>query len=180
MLPSQRQLRLAGNIARWMEGRRRHPIGSGAAKFGAGGDLPCREIHDHGKLRPRRFLEIPGNFPATIQLKNALTSPRAQGPNRMSNRKQLREAERVIRRVMKKVEKYDHIGKTEFEEILDKIIEQVHKNTGIEMARIGEETSTVLADLPNEYGQMPEDMKSWDALIGYLYAKYLKVLGVLE
>lgn len=98
----------------------------------------------------------------------------------MSNRKQLREAEKVIRRVMKKVEKYDHIGKAEFEEILDKIIEQVHKNTALETARIEQATPIVITDLPNEYGQMPEDTKSWDAMIGYLYGKYLKVLDMLE
>ena len=98
----------------------------------------------------------------------------------MTNRKQLRETEKVIRRVKKKVEKIDHIGKAQFEEILDKIIEQVHKNTGTEMARIDEATPTVLTDLPKEYGQVPEEFRSWDALIGYLYGKYLKVLGLLE
>ena len=34
-------------------------------------------------------------------------------------------------------------------------------------------------DLPNEYGQIDENLKSWDALIAYLYVKYLKELGRL-
>ena len=98
----------------------------------------------------------------------------------MSERKHLREADQVIRRVMKIVEKSDHIGKAEFEKILRKVAQQVHKNTGIEPAQIAEATHTVIEDLPQEYGQLSDEQRSWEALIGYLYLKHLKVLGVLE
>lgn len=78
------------------------------------------------------------------------------------------------------VEEYDHIGKAEFEEILHKLVQQVHKNTGIDMARVAGATPTVISDMPREYGQLSNEQRSWEAMIGYLYAKHLQVLGVLE
>lgn len=98
----------------------------------------------------------------------------------MNDCKHRRETEKVIRRVMKTMEKYDHIGRAEFEEVVHKVVQQVHKNTGIDMARISEATPTVINDLPHEYGQLSEGQRSWEAMIGYLYAKHLPVLGVLE
>lgn len=98
----------------------------------------------------------------------------------MSERKHRRETEQVVRRVMKTVEKSDDIGKAEFETILQKVAQQVHKNTGIEPAQIAEATQTVIEDMPQEYGQLSDDQRSWEALISYLYLKHLKVLGVLE
>lgn len=98
----------------------------------------------------------------------------------MINRKQLTETKQVVRRVMKTVRKYDQIGKAEFEEVLHKVVQQVHKNTGIDMTRIAEATPTVISDMPHEYGQLSSEQRSWEAMIGYLYAKYLQVLGSLE
>jgi len=96
------------------------------------------------------------------------------------DRKQLRDMEQVVRRVMKSVEKYDYIGKAEFEEILRKVVQQVHQKTRIDMARIVEATPTVIDDIPREYGQLSNEQRSWEAMIGYLYAKHLQVLGVLK
>ncbi len=98
----------------------------------------------------------------------------------MKDRKQVRDMELVVRRVMKTVEKFDRIGKAEFEEIIHKVVQQVRKNTGFEMARIAEATPTVINDMPREYGQLSSDQRSWEAMIGYLYAKHLQVLGVLK
>jgi hypothetical protein len=70
----------------------------------------------------------------------------------MSERKHFRETEKVVQRVMKIVERSDHIGKAEFEKMLRKVAQQVHKNTGIEPAQIAEATPTVINDMPNEYG----------------------------
>ncbi len=78
------------------------------------------------------------------------------------------------------VESYETIGKNEFEAILDKVIEHVHKNTGLSMQVIGQKTATVLRDFPQEYGQLREEARSWEAIITYLYTKYLGELGVLE
>jgi hypothetical protein len=106
--------------------------------------------------------------------------PRVEGDGIMSERKRLRETDQVVRRVMKIVEKSDHIGKAEFEKMLRKIAQEVHKNTGMEPAQIAEATQTAINDLPHEYGQLTDEQRSWEALIGYLYLKHLKVLGVLE
>jgi hypothetical protein len=97
----------------------------------------------------------------------------------MNERKVRRETERVVRRVLKFVESQDTIGKKEFETILDKIIEHVHKNTGVDMHVVGQKTNKVVRDLPGEYGRLNEDMRSWEAMISYLYLKYLHELGIL-
>ncbi len=99
----------------------------------------------------------------------------------MDERKIRRETERVVKRVRRLVESHETIGKKEFEAILDKVIEQVHRNTGLSMEVIGKKTETVLRDLPHEeYGQLRAEARSWEALIAYLYTKYLRELGVLE
>ena len=59
------------------------------------------------------------------------------------------------------------------------MIAQVHRNTGLSLLVIEQKTQTVLRDLPHEYGQLPEAARSWEALLAYLYTKYLKELGVL-
>jgi hypothetical protein len=97
----------------------------------------------------------------------------------MKDRKQVREMEQVVRCVMKSVKKYDHIGKAEFEAILHKVVQQVHLKSKIDMARIAEATSTVIDDMPREYGRLSSEQRSLEAMIGYLYAKHLQVLGVL-
>ncbi len=98
----------------------------------------------------------------------------------MKDREQVRNMEQVVRSVMKTAEKYDHIGKAEFEDILHKVVQQVQKNTGIDLARIAEATFTVIDDMPREYGQLSSEQRSWEAMIGYLYSKHLQVLGVLK
>ena len=98
----------------------------------------------------------------------------------MDERKIRRETERVVKRVLRLVESHETIGKKEFEAILDKVIEHVDRNTGLSMEVIGKKTETVLRDLPHEYGQLREEARSWEALIAYLYTKYLRELGVLE
>lgn len=98
----------------------------------------------------------------------------------MSNRHLERETEKVVTRVMETAEKYDQIGKKEFEDILHKIMQQVEKNTSAEPDKIIEVTTKVIDDMPNEYGKLSEKDRSMEAMIAYLYSKYLKELGVLE
>ncbi|MGH7202622.1 MAG: hypothetical protein ACREJB_18590 [Planctomycetaceae bacterium] len=97
----------------------------------------------------------------------------------MSDRRQLRETEKVVSRVMKTAAKYENIGKTEFEAILHKIMQQVEKNTSANPDKIAEATPKVIEDMPNEYGQLSEEDRSMEAMIAYLYVKYLKELGLL-
>ena len=98
----------------------------------------------------------------------------------MEERKIRRETQRVVHKILRLVESYDTIGKTEFETILDQVIEQVHRNTGLSIEVIGQKTPTVVQALPQEYGQLPEEARSWEAMITYLYLKYLRELGVLK
>ncbi len=98
----------------------------------------------------------------------------------MDERKIRRETERVVKKVLRLVESYETIGKKEFEAIRDKVIEHVHRNTGLSMQVIGQKTETVLRDFPQEYGQLSEEARSWEAIIAYLYTKYLRELGMLE
>ena len=97
----------------------------------------------------------------------------------MNERKIRRETDRVVKKVLKLVEHYDTIGKKEFESVLDKVIEHVHKNTGLDMQIIAQKTNKLVQDLPNEYGHLSEKQRSWEAMIAYLYLKYLKELDIL-
>jgi hypothetical protein len=89
------------------------------------------------------------------------------------------EIDRVVRRVLPLVPKDKAIEKKEFEAILNEILTCLHENTKIDIDVIAEKTRKVITDLPNEYGQLPKDARSWELMIGYLYAKYLKELGIL-
>ena len=97
----------------------------------------------------------------------------------MNERKLRRQTERVVAKMLKFVEKQDNIGKGDFEAILDRIIQYVHKNTGVEIQVIAQKTGKVIQDLPKEYDRLDEDAKSGEALIAYLYIKYLQELGLL-
>ena len=101
------------------------------------------------------------------------------GSRTMKHRNITNDTEAVVRRAMKLVHTFDTIGKQEFDAIHALILQSLQKNTGISMEEIVQKTDKVLKAMPNEYGQLDERLKSWEALIGYLYAKYLKELGVL-
>jgi hypothetical protein len=98
----------------------------------------------------------------------------------MEERKLRRETQRVVHKILRLAESYETIGKPEFETILDHVIEQVHRNTGLSVEVIGQKTPAVVQALPQEYGQLPEEARSWEAMITYLYLKYLRELGVLK
>ena len=89
------------------------------------------------------------------------------------------EIEHVVTRVLPLVPKDKVVGKSEFEVVLNEILTCLHENTKIGINAIAQKTSKVISDLPNEYGHLPEDVRSWEVFIGYLYAKYLKELGLL-
>ncbi len=98
----------------------------------------------------------------------------------MNERKVRRETERVVQKVRKLINPNAPMNKEEFENILNTIIEHVHRNTGIHVESIAQKTTAVLQDLPSEYGQLHEEVRSWDALITYLYIKYLQEIGHLK
>ena len=88
-----------------------------------------------------------------------------------------RETDHVVKRVLRLARKHSNIGKKEFETIHAEIQQCLHENTGISMDTIAEKKDTVLEALPNEYGRLPEEQRSWEALAAYLYVRYLKELG---
>lgn len=90
-----------------------------------------------------------------------------------------REIGQVVQRILPLTRKHPSIGKKEFEEIHAEIIKYLHENTKKGIGLITQKTNRVLRNLPNEYGALPEEQRSWEALIGYLYVKYLKELGKL-
>ena len=98
----------------------------------------------------------------------------------MDERRIRRETERVVQKVLKFAKPHKPIGKQEFEAILDKIIGHVHRNTGISLDAVAQKTEAVIRDLPHEYGQLNEEVRSLEVLITYLYIKYLQELGVLK
>jgi len=87
--------------------------------------------------------------------------------------------ERVVTRVLPLVPKGKAIEKSEFQAILNELLVCLHENTKLGIDSIAQKTNKVISDLPNEFGRLPEDAKSWETFIGYLYGKYLKELGML-
>jgi len=90
-----------------------------------------------------------------------------------------REIDQVVKRVLRLACKHSNINKKEFEGIHSEILQCLHENTGINMDTIVEKMDTVLNALSNEYGRLPEEQRYWEALIAYLYVRYLKELGRL-
>lgn len=75
----------------------------------------------------------------------------------MKDRKQTRETENVVYRVMKTVETLDQIGKSEVERVLGEITQQVEKKTKVDPDQIAAVTPKILDDMPNELGQLGDD-----------------------
>lgn len=97
----------------------------------------------------------------------------------MDEQRLKRQTRKVVQEVVQLAESYEVIGKKEFEIILSTILEHVAADTGTSREKVAEKTDKVLRDLPQEYGGLNADLRSWEALATYLYAKYLKELGVL-
>lgn len=87
-----------------------------------------------------------------------------------------REVQRVVKRVLPLVPTGRKVEKADFETILDEVMACVQEKTGASVEQLGQLTSKIVGDLPNEYGRLDEDDRSWPALIAYLYTKYLREL----
>ena len=85
----------------------------------------------------------------------------------------------TIKRVTRLIPKDRSITKREFGAMLDEIVTCLHRNRKVSIKSLAEKTEKILTELPNEYGKLPESSRSWEKLIGYLYAKYLKEVGQL-
>ena len=97
----------------------------------------------------------------------------------MDEQKMREDSENVVREVLKLINQNQPLSKQGFEGINRKIMEFVSQNVGVSMDQVTQKMAAVIKALPMEYGSLDEKMKSWEALIAYLYLKYLKELGVL-
>ena len=95
----------------------------------------------------------------------------------MGREKLDRELQRVVDRVLPLTSTGLAISKEKFEVILGEIMSCVDEKTGAGVERIGQVKAKVLADLPNEYGRLDARERSWQALIAYLYTKFLRELS---
>jgi len=89
------------------------------------------------------------------------------------------DSDKVVSEVLKLINQNQPLSKQGFEGINRKIMEFVSQNAGVSMDQVTQKMAAVIEALPKEYGSLDEKMKSWEALIAYLYLKYLKELGVL-
>ncbi len=95
-----------------------------------------------------------------------------------SHRNAMRELDRVVGKVIKVVDSADAMDKQTFERLLDSVIMQVAKNRRLDINQVAIATDQVIAAMPEEYGQLADEMKGWETLIAFLYLKYQTVLGV--
>jgi hypothetical protein len=65
----------------------------------------------------------------------------------MNERRTRRDTEKVVRKVLRFVEKFDTIGKEEFSAVNRKVMEQVSRNTGISLEQAIQKMSAVIDDL---------------------------------
>ncbi|HEY9818053.1 MAG TPA: hypothetical protein V6D20_19950 [Candidatus Obscuribacterales bacterium] len=95
-----------------------------------------------------------------------------------SSRNAIRELDRVVAKVIKTVESAQTVEKETFERLLDGIILQVARNRRLDISQVALVTDQVIADMPQEYGQLADELKSWETLTAFLYLKYQQVLGI--
>ena len=90
----------------------------------------------------------------------------------------MREVDRVVTKVIKTVDSADALDKKTFEQMLDGVILQVAKNRRIDVNQVALVTEQVIAEMPEEYDQLSEELKGWETFIAFLYVKYHQVLGI--
>ena len=102
--------------------------------------------------------------------------PQMKLPN--SRRNAMREVDRVVTKVIKTVDSADALDKKTFEQMLDGVILQIAKNRRIDVNQVALATEQVIAEMPEEYDQLSEELKGWETFIAFLYVKYHQVLGI--
>ena len=95
-----------------------------------------------------------------------------------SARNAIRELDRVVAKVIKTVDAAPTADQKTFEHLLDGVIFQVARNRRLDVNQIALATEQVIAAMPQEYGQLAEELRSWETLIAFLYIKYQQVLGI--
>ncbi len=98
----------------------------------------------------------------------------------MRDRELRRLGEKTVNKVMKHWGKFDRIDKKQFEEGVDIIIRTISKNTNTAIPVIAQHTHSVIEEFTQEYPQVPDNIKSHEAIIMMLYLKYMEKLGLVE
>ncbi|MEM6716156.1 MAG: hypothetical protein AAF622_13880 [Cyanobacteria bacterium P01_C01_bin.147] len=84
----------------------------------------------------------------------------------------------MVAKVIKTVDAAEVMDKQTFERLLDTVIVQVAKNRRININQVALATEQVVAEMPEAYDRLADEMKSWETYIAFLYLKYQQVLGV--
>ena len=95
----------------------------------------------------------------------------------MRSKRRDQELQGVLKRVLPLVPEDHSVVKAEFEAIHDEILACVHEKTGASAEQLRPLVEKVFRELPNEYGRLDAQERSWPALIRYLYSKYRRELG---
>jgi hypothetical protein len=69
---------------------------------------------------------------------------------------------------MKHWDQYDKIGKKEFEEGLNIIIENISEITGISVDTVAQHTHSIIEEFAEDYKKVPDELKGYETMITVL------------
>ena len=87
---------------------------------------------------------------------------------------------KIVRRVLKKWNKYDAIGREEFNGGLYVLIRSISQETNVPIDVISGHTDKVVEEFAEGYKKLPDSAKGHETLIMFLYLAYMKKLGILN
>ncbi|MGB3493367.1 MAG: hypothetical protein WBA57_11600 [Elainellaceae cyanobacterium] len=94
-----------------------------------------------------------------------------------SDRAAARELERVVSKVLSRIDTTQEIQKEDFGLMLETIMLQVVKNRGLDINEVALSTPEVIEGM-TEYSEIPEEVRGWESLVAFLYLKYHDVLDI--
>jgi hypothetical protein len=97
-----------------------------------------------------------------------------------SEKELLKEIDKLIDRVDKKMEKYDRIDREQFNQVLAYLVGQISKNRGIPREKITAKTREVIAALTDYIKIIPEEERDWSSIVTFLYIQYHQELGLIN
>jgi hypothetical protein len=92
----------------------------------------------------------------------------------------LKEIEKVLDGVYKKMEKSEKNDKEQFEIILNHVIDCIAKNRGIERIKIEAKIGEVIEALSEYLKSTSEEKRSWEGIVAFLCMKFHQVLGIIN
>jgi hypothetical protein len=96
------------------------------------------------------------------------------------NEKEIRNlGEKIVKKVMKRWYRTEKVGKEDFEQALDLIIDNISKNINMPAEAVARHTDAVIEDFAEDYQKLPDEMKGYEAVVLTVYMTYMKKLGML-